>query len=193
MAMQYETRDFSRLLGMEGFSDTLLNNHFTLYQNYVKNTNLLLEKLETLSKEGKDRTPDYAELKRRFGFEWDGMRLHEYYFSNLGGNGELSPDSALYKRIVQDFGNFENWKKDFVSTGAMRGIGWVVLYEDPNNGSLFTSWIGEHEVNHLAGCSPILVMDVWEHAFLTDYGLNKAAYIEAFFKNVHWDAAAYRW
>ena len=181
MALQYEARDFSNLQGMEGFSETLLNNHFTLYQNYVKNTNLLLEKLEALVQEGKDRTPEYAELKRRFGFEWDGMRLHEYYFDNLGGKGSLDPGSALYKRIEQGFGSLDAWKKDFVSTGSMRGIGWVILYEDPTSGGLLNCWINEHEVNHLAGCAPILVMDVFEHAFMTDYGLNKAAYIEAFF------------
>jgi len=194
MALQYETRDFSHLLGMDGFSETLLNNHFTLYQNYVKNTNLLLEKLEALAKDAKDRTPDYAELKRRLGFEWNGMRLHEHYFDNLGGGAGLDSNNAFYKRIVQDFGSFEDWKKDFISTGSMRGIGWVILYEDPSTGGLLNCWINEHEVNHLAGCTPILVMDVFEHAFVTDYGLNKAAYIvEAFFKNIKWDEVAKRY
>jgi len=193
MALQYEAKDFSNLKGMEGFSETLLNNHFTLYQNYVKNTNLVLENLHAMGQEGKAPTPDYAELKRRFGFEWDGMRLHEYYFGNLGGKASLDPNSAPYKRIVQDFGGIEDWKKDFISTGSMRGIGWVILYEDPSNGGLLNCWINEHEVSHLAGATPILVMDVWEHAFLTDYGLNKAAYIETFFKNVNWDEVTKRY
>lgn len=192
MATQYEARDFSNLIGMAGFSETLLKNHFTLYQGYVKNTNLLLEKLEAILKAGDDRSPEYAELKRRLGFEFNGMRLHELYFGNLGGSGELDSGSALRKRIEQDFGSFDNWKKDFISTGSMRGVGWTVLYQDPETGSLMNCWVNEHHVNHLAGCLPILVMDVWEHAFLTDYQLNRAGYIDAFFQNVNWSAAAQR-
>jgi len=178
---------------MPGFSDTLLNNHFKLYQGYVKNTNLLLEKLHTLLKEGKERTPEYAELKRRFGFEFNGMRLHEYYFGNLGGKGELSKESDLYKRMVKDFGSYKNWKKDFISTGSMRGIGWVVLYQDFGSGCFINSWINEHEVNHLAGCQPILIMDVFEHAYITDYQLNRAQYMESFFKNINWEKVARRY
>lgn len=189
---EYIVKDFSHLLGMSGFSDTLLKNHFKLYQGYVKNTNLLLDKLAALLKEGKELTPEYAELKRRFGFEFNGMRLHEYYFGNLGGKRELDKENALYKRTVKDFASFDAWKKDFISTGSMRGIGWVVLYQDPKSGHLINSWINEHEVNHLAGCQPILVMDVFEHAYLTDYQLNRAQYMEAFFKNINWEKVAER-
>jgi Fe-Mn family superoxide dismutase len=192
MAEQYQAADFSGLLGMEGFSDTLLQNHFKLYQGYVKNTNLLVEKLQAMLKEGKTDTPEYAELKRRFGFEFNGMRLHEYYFGNLKGKGELASSSPLYAAIARDFGSFDAWRKDFTSTGTMRGIGWVVLYLDQQGGRLFNSWIGEHEVNHPAGCKPILVMDVWEHAYMLDYQLERGKYIEAFFKNINWEAAAKR-
>jgi len=186
---QYSPEDFSHLLGMPGFSDTMLKNHFKLYQGYVKNTNLLLKKLQTFLTEGKEGTPEYAELKRRLGFEFNGMRLHEYYFGNLGGKKELDSKSSLYKK---GFGSFSNWKKDFTSTGSMRGIGWVILYQDPQSSRLFNSWINEHEVNHLAGCIPVLVMDVFEHAYLTDYQLDRKKYIEAFFKNINWDTAANR-
>jgi Fe-Mn family superoxide dismutase len=188
----YEAKDYSHLVGMAGFSDILLNNHFKLYQGYVKNTNLIIEKLHALSKEGKDNTPEYSELKRRFGFEFNGMRLHEYYFGNLGRKNELDAKSPLYKIMVRDFGSFEAWKKDFISTGSMRGIGWVVLYYDAKSNRIFNCWINEHEVSHLAGCKPILVMDVFEHAYMTDYQLNRANYIEAFFKNINWDACAQR-
>ena len=68
----------------------------------------------------------------------------------------------------------------------MRGIGWTILYQDNVTGGLFNQWINEHEVGHFAGCIPILVMDVFEHAFITDYGLKRADYIAAFFKNVNW-------
>jgi Fe-Mn family superoxide dismutase len=191
-AEPYEAKDYSHLLEMPGFSDTLLNNHFKLYQGYVKNTNLLSEKLNTLLKKGEDRTPVYAELKRRFGFEFNGMRLHEYYFGNLGGKNELDEKSPLYKKMVRDFGSFDAWKKDFISTGSMRGIGWVVLYWDPKSDRIFNCWINEHEVSHLAGCKPIVVMDVFEHAYMTDYQLNRAQYMEAFLKNINWDMAAKR-
>jgi superoxide dismutase, Fe-Mn family len=188
----YQAADFHTLLGMEGFSDTLLQNHFKLYQGYVKNTNLLLEKLTSMLKEGKTEGPEYAELKRRFGFEFDGMRLHELYFGNLGGKKDLDPASPLYSELVRGFGSFAQWKKDFIATGLMRGIGWVVLYQDNQTGRLVNSWINEHETNHLAGCKPLLVMDVFEHAYMTDYQLDRAKYIEAFFKNLNWDAVTKR-
>jgi Fe-Mn family superoxide dismutase len=186
--MAYQAKDYSSLVGMEGFSDTLINNHFTLYQGYVTNTNTVMDTLATMLKEG-NTGPQYAELKRRLGFEFNGMRLHEYYFGNLGGNGALDSSGKLAQKLAEDFGSYEAWEKDFRATGAMRGIGWTVLYQDNVNGKLFNQWINEHEVGHPAGCIPVLVMDVFEHAFMIDYGLNRAGYIEAFFKNIDWSAA----
>jgi superoxide dismutase, Fe-Mn family len=183
----YQTHDYARLAGTPGFSDTLLNNHFKLYQGYVKNVNTLLEKMNALLVEAKDRTPEYAELKRRFGWEFNGMRLHEYYFENLGGKKPLDIKGALYKKIGGDFGTFEAWKQDFVSTGVMRGIGWVILYQDALSGKLFNVWINEHDAGHLSGAKPLLVMDVFEHAFITDYQLERPKYIEAFFNVIDWD------
>jgi len=187
--MAYEIQDFKGLIGMEGFSETLLLNHFTLYQGYVTNTNKLLDLLGVMLKEGKLGTPEYAELKRRFGFEFDGMRLHEYYFGNLGGREPLEKSGRLGRKLAQDFGSYEGWEKDFRATGAMRGVGWTILYEDNVSGRLINQWINEHETGHLAGCQPILVMDVFEHAFMIDYGLKRADYIEAFFKNINWEVA----
>jgi superoxide dismutase, Fe-Mn family len=184
----YSAKDFSRLKGMPGFSDQALQLHFTLYQGYVKNTNILLEELSKIA----PNTPAYAEMKRRLGWEFDGMRLHELYFGNLGGNGQLAADGKIAKRLTDQFGSVENWANDFKATGAMRGIGWVVLYEDPVNGRLINTWINEHDVGHLAGCTPLLIMDVFEHAFIPDYGLKKAEYIEAFFKNIDWKAVETR-
>lgn len=184
--MAYSAQDYSRLIGMAGFSDTLLNNHFTLYQGYVKNTNKLMETLAAMLREDGTATPEYAELKRRMGFEFNGMRLHEYYFANLGGSGDAGKAPLLKARLTEDFGSLDAWEKDFRATGAMRGIGWVVLYQDNLTGRLFNQWINEHETGHWAGCSIILVMDVFEHAFLTDYGLKRAAYIDAFFGSIDW-------
>jgi len=190
--MTYQAKDYSHLIGMEGFSQTLLQNHFTLYQGYVTNTNKLRDLLAAMLKEGKAGTPEYSELKRRFGFEFNGMRLHEYYFENLGGRTPLEKAGALTKKLADAYGSYDDWEQDFRATGAIRGIGWVILYQDNVTGGLFNQWINEHEVGHLAGCRPILVMDVFEHAFMTDYGLKRADYIAAFFKNIDWKAMAGR-
>jgi superoxide dismutase, Fe-Mn family len=183
-AMSYKAKDFTKLLGMAGFSDTLLKNHFTLYEGYINNTNKLID---TLMKTPKDAmNPQYAELKRRFGFEFDGMRLHELYFENLGGKAEFDKGGKLGKKFADCFGSSEDWEADFKATGKIRGVGWTILYQDNANGECFNQWIDEHENNHPAGCKPILVMDVWEHAFTIDYGLKRADYIDAFFKNINW-------
>lgn len=194
--MEYQARDFSRLKGMKGFSDMLLSNHFTLYQGYVNNTNLYMRKFREMNADAKD--PSWAELKRRFAFEFDGMRLHEFYFDNLGGNGQLQPNSDLYKELDEQFGGFDNWKKDFAATGSVRGIGWAVLYLDMGSGEshksrLINCWINEHHVGHLPGCQPILVMDVWEHAYMNDYQLDRASYISSFMQNINWDMAQRRY
>lgn len=190
--MPYEATDFSYLVGMEGFSEDLLKMHFKLYQGYVKNTNLLLDKLKDYAHSGRSDTPEYAELKRRLGFEFNGMRLHEYYFGNLGGSGKLKSDNELYEAIQVNFGSFDKWKKDFIATGSMRGIGWVVLYEDMYTGRLINMWINDHETGHLTGCNPLIVLDVFEHAYLLDYGLDRAKYIDAFFSHLDWGAVAER-
>ena len=185
--MPYTAKDYSNLIGMEGFSETLLKNHFTLYQGYVTNTNKLIDLLAAMVTEGKVGTPEYSELKRRIGFEFNGMRLHEYYFDNLGGKGVLDKSSKLGRKLTEDFGSYEAWEADLKGTGKMRGIGWTILYQDNITGKLLNQWINEHETGHLAGCIPLLVMDVFEHAFITDYGLKRPDYIEAFFKNINWE------
>ena len=190
--MTYTAKDYSSLIGMEGFSETLLNNHFTLYQGYVTNTNKLLDSLEAMLKEDKVGAPEYAELKRRLGFEFNGMRLHEYYFENLGGKAALDKSAKLGNKLAEEFGSYEDWEKDFRATATMRGIGWTILYQDNITGRLLNQWINEHETGHPAGCTPILVLDVFEHAFMIDYGLKRADYIEAFFKNLNWSAAEAR-
>lgn len=190
--MAYTAKDYSKLIGMEGFSKQLLENHFALYQGYVTNTNKLADILSQMLKDGKTGTPEYAELKRRFGWEFNGMRLHEYYFDNLGGTEPLDKNSALYQTLEKQFGSYQNWENDFKATGSMRGIGWTILYRDNMNGVLYNQWINEHDMGHLAGCTPILVLDVFEHAFMIDYGLKRADYINAFIKNINWKEAVSR-
>ncbi len=186
--MNYEPKNFDRLLGIDGFSEQLLKNHFTLYQGYVNNTNKLADILASFTKEEKTGAPEYAELKRRFGWEFNGVKLHEYYFGNMVKGGK-TPDknSGLFQKISEDFRSYENWEKDFKSVGAMRGIGWTILYYDKESDRIFNIWINEHDTGHLAGAVPLLVMDVFEHAYMLDYGLKRMDYIEAFFKSIDWE------
>lgn len=185
--MTYTPQNFDHLLGTPGFSEQLLKNHFTLYQGYVTNTNKLMDTMMQMVKDGKAGTPEFAELKRRFGWEFNGMRLHELYFGNMAKVGKaLNQNSALARKLVEQFGSLETWENAFRAVGAMRGIGWVVLAYDSVGGKFFNLWINEHDVGHLAGAVPILVMDVFEHAYMLDYGLKKVDYIGAFFKAVDW-------
>ncbi len=191
--MAYTANNYEQLLGLTGFSDTLLKNHFTLYQGYVTNANKLSDLLLQMVKDGKTAVPEYAETKRRFGWEFNGMRLHELYFGNLSkGAAALDKNSGLAKKIAEEFGSYENWEKDAKATATMRGIGWVVLYLDPVSKRLFNCWINEHDGGHLSGAVPLLVLDVFEHAFMIDYGLKRADYIEAFFKALNWATVAER-
>ena len=187
----YKETNFNHLLGAPGFSDNLLNTHFGLYQGYVKNTNMLADRLKELTE--KAGPGEYAELKRRFGWEFNGMRLHEYYFENLTKEQKaFDNNSELVKKIIADFGSYESWEKDFKVIGAMRGIGWVILYYDSLADSLFNVWINEHDSGHFAGATPILIMDVFEHAFMLDYGLKRTDYIESFFNAIDWGAVIKR-
>ncbi|MGA2392952.1 MAG: Fe-Mn family superoxide dismutase [Candidatus Lustribacter sp.] len=179
-----------KLAGLKGISDRTLETHFGLYEGYVKNTNLLNEQRTELIRSGKGSAADlpFAELTRRLGFEYNGMVLHELYFDNLTANGNGTPSSGnLYNTAGASFGDFETWKKDFAAVGGMRGVGWAIAYQDPKNGRLSNHWVTLHEDGNVAGFKPILVMDVWEHAFLLDYKPSeRSKYIEAFFSNVDW-------
>lgn len=189
----YTSKKYTHLLGTPGFSDALLTNHFTLYEGYVKNVNGVSEKLEALAKEGKRSAPEYAELKRRFGWEWNGMRLHELYFGNMkNGGSTIDNASALAQKIAGQWGSVDEWAKGFKATGAMRGIGWTILAYDKEADRLFNVWINEHDVGHLAGATPVLVMDVFEHAFMLDYGVKRADYIDAFWRAIDWEAVSAR-
>lgn len=184
----YNAEDYSQILGTPGFSDELLRDHFTLYEGYVKNVNMLLEKLAITDAS----TPEGAELRRRFGWEFNGMRLHELYFGNIRKKPSVLGDGNLKKRIEREYGSIEKWEKDFRSVGAMRGIGWVVLTEDRKNGGFLNTWVNEHDTGHLAEGVPLLVMDVFEHAYVRDYGIKRTEYIDSFIAAIDWDAVGAR-
>ncbi len=184
------------LSGLQGISDQTLAVHFGLYEGYVKNTNLLNEQIAEKIKSGavSGADPGFAEITRRLGFEYNGMVLHEYYFDNMTSGGTGSPTSGkLFDAVSASFGDFETWKKDFAAVGGMRGVGWAIAYQDPKSGRISNHWITLHEDGNVAGYKPIVVMDVWEHAFLLDYKpAERSKYIESFFANVDWAATEAR-
>lgn len=199
----YQPKSFDHLLGTPGFSDALLTNHFALYRGYVANTNKLAEMLTYLREKHPmtlAKSLEYAELKRRFGWEYNGMRLHEYYFENISKKEEEcipNVDSLFAEALGKHFGGhedwaYENWRIDFLATGAMRGIGWVILYKDMETGNLFNTWVTEHDMGHLSGAVPLLVLDVFEHAYALDYGINRADYLEAFMSAINWNTVEKR-
>ncbi len=187
----YKAKQFN-LSGLRGISDQTLEMHFKLYEGYVKETNNLQEKISQILKDGKvdqEEMPAYSEIKRRLGFEYNGMVLHEYYFGNLKKAGAGQPDakSSYVTAAASSFGGYDLWKTDFIGVGKMRGVGWAICYQDPTTGQLSNHWISLHEIGNVAGYHPVLVMDVWEHAFLLDYKpAERAKYIEAFFANIDW-------
>ncbi len=196
-ADSYKARQFN-LSGLKGISDETLELHFKLYEGYVKETNNLTEKIWQFIQDGKvdqEEMPAYSELTRRLGFEYNGMVLHEYYFENLKkgtGKGEPDRSSKFLKATEASFGSYDIWKADFEGIGKMRGVGWAICYENPANHRLSNHWISLHETGNVAGFNPILVMDVWEHAYLLDFKTERPKYIEAFFSNIDWSAAESR-
>ena len=187
----YKAREFN-LSGLNGISDETLEMHFKLYEGYVKETNNLTDRITSFIQDGnvdQEEMPAYSELTRRLGFEYNGMVLHEYYFENLksGGGGDPDRTARFIKAAESSFGSYEIWKADFVGIGKMRGVGWAICNQNPSNGRLSNHWITLHETGNVAGFDPVLVMDVWEHAYLLDYKpAERPKYIEAFFSNIDW-------
>jgi Fe-Mn family superoxide dismutase len=183
---KYEEKKFS-IGELAGISEKTNATHLKLYAGYVKNTNIIFEKLSELSADEEKNSYAIAETRRRIGFEFDGMRNHEYFFPQFeGGAKDVDKESDLFRAITEQFGSFEKWKQMFTNTALTRGIGWAILYKD-TDGTLINAWIGEHELGHLTGLSPILLFDMWEHAFILDFApADKAKYVEALFANLNW-------
>jgi superoxide dismutase, Fe-Mn family len=189
----YKLHQF-QLVGLKGLSEKQIDVHLKLYAGYVTNVNTLNDKLAAMSRDGKIGTPEWAEVTRRLGFEYDGMVLHEYYFGNLkAGGSELQATSPVGAAIAESFGSIEAWMADFRGIAMMRGVGWAVLFQDPVTGWLSNHWLSLHQEGAPVGFKPILALDVWEHAFLIDYvPAERPKYIDAFFANVDWGAAEQR-
>lgn len=185
----YEAIKFDHLIGLAGMSTEMIQNHLTLYEGYVTNVNKVAE----LLKVAEPNSPQANELRRRFGWEWSGMRLHELYFKNLTKDLDtIAAGGELEKSIIENFGSFDAWLTEWRSLGLTRGIGWVALVRDTTTGRLFNIWIGEHDMGQLAGTDMLLIMDVWEHAYMTDYGIKRPAYIESFVQAIDWQVVEKR-
>lgn len=188
--IMYQEEQFS-LPELKGISARQIEAHLKLYAGYVKNSNALMSKITELKADSDANALVLAELKRRFGFEFDGMRLHELYFSALGGDGSMQ--GALAEALAKQWGSLDAWLAEFKAVGAMRGIGWALLTYDAKSGIFHNVWVSDHELGHLAGLPILLAMDVWEHAFLLDYlPAERMTYINAFFQNLRWDVVEAR-
>ena len=173
---------------LKGISAKTIEEHLKLYSGYVKFSNLILEKIDELAKDAEKNAYALGELQRRFGFEFDGMRNHEYYFKSFEGGAKApSADSALKSAVEAEWGSFDGWLARFKSIAMTRGVGWAILYYDPVTKRLLNAWIDEQHLGHLTGLSPILALDMWEHSFVADYQPSgKKTYVEDFFANLNW-------
>ncbi len=181
----YTAKNYEELIGINGFSDEALRLHFTLYEGYVKNVNSILEKFDGNKLE--KGSIEMSETQRRFGWEYNGMKLHEIYFESISKTpNKINPESALAKKIDEIYGSFEKFLEALKNTGVMRGIGWVALVKEENTNELFTLWFEEHNTGIFANSKVLLCIDMLEHAFLLDFGTKKADYIDAFLENVDW-------
>jgi Fe-Mn family superoxide dismutase len=186
--MTYTPRTFN-LTGLKNLSQKQIDVHIALYEGYVKHTNLILEKIEKMKLEDAEGNAFVInELRRRLGFEFDGMRMHEYYFEQLE-EGHVAPatESPLVDVATERYGSWDKFMAHIREVAGTRGIGWVVVYFDPKARTLHTMWVGDHELGQLAGLPIILAIDMWEHAFMVDYlPADKKSYVEAFFENLNW-------
>ncbi|MCE9517534.1 Fe-Mn family superoxide dismutase [Candidatus Nomurabacteria bacterium] len=172
---------------LTGIGAKNIEEHLKLYKGYVTNANLILEKINTLSEDAENNAYIIAELRRRFPFEFDGMRNHEYYFSQFEGEHTPVSDSKLKEKIAQTWGSFDSWLEQFKAIAMTRGIGWAVLYYDDKTDKLLQTWVDEQHLGQLIGLKPILALDMWEHAYVYDYPTSeKKKYVEAFFANINW-------
>ena len=173
---------------LKGISQKTTDTHLKLYSGYVKHTNLILDQIAELSKDPEKNSFALGELQRRFGFEFDGMRNHEYFFKQFeGGANEITAGGKLHQAIEKEWGSFDAWLARFKAVALTRGIGWAILYYDPIADKLVNAWVDEQHLGHLTSLNFVLGLDMWEHSYLIDYApADKKNYVEAFFENLSW-------
>ena len=180
-----------------GISQKTIEEHLKLYSGYVKSANLIIEKIGSLRSTDEEITKNtylISELQRRFSFEFDGMRNHEYYFEQFeGGAKTIDNESELVDKIKETWGSVDAWLLRFKEIAMTRGVGWAVLYFDKETNTLNHSWVEEQHLGHLTGAKVILALDMWEHSYMLDYvPSEKKKYVEAFFENLNFSVAEKR-
>ncbi|MCA9359330.1 superoxide dismutase [Candidatus Kaiserbacteria bacterium] len=190
--MKYEPLTFD-IPEIPGISTETITGHIGLYHGYVKHVNLIREKIEAYSNDPDNNAYAIAEMQRRLGFEFGGMRNHEYYFSQLEGGASPLPEGTLKSKIENQWGSFEAWQERFKKIAMTRGVGWAMLYHDPHTDQLVQTWVDEQHVGHLVDLDIIFALDMWEHSYMRDYpSSEKNIYIDAFFNAVNWNTVADR-
>ncbi len=191
--MTYEKRTFT-LPELKGISKKQIDVHLALYEGYVKHVNLIMEKIAAMKEtDAEGNAYAIAEVRRRLGFEFNGMRMHEYYFEQFEGEKSGNPESGLAKAATEKYGSGENFLKHIREVSGSRGIGWVVVYYDSVGKQLHTAFVNDHELGTLATLPVILALDLWEHAYMVDYvPAEKKNYIDAFFENLNWSVCEAR-
>jgi superoxide dismutase, Fe-Mn family len=178
----FKAKEFN-LPNIDGISVSQIEEHLKLYKGYVTHSNKIVSQIEEWKKTDTDPYL-ISELRRRFGFEFDGMRSHEYYFGALeGGLNPINQESGLSKKITEQFGSFENAMSELKNVAMTRGSGWAIMYFDKEYGRIQIAWIDEHHLGHLSSLQIIIAIDMWEHAFMVDYlPSEKLKYIESYIK-----------
>lgn len=190
--MTYQPLSFT-IPELEGISPETIENHLSLYKGYVKHVNLIHEKITAYSNDPENNNYAIAEMQRRLGFEFGGMRNHEYYFSQFEGGHHTLPEGTLKNKLESQWGSVDMWLHHFKAIAMTRGIGWAMLYHDPHTDQLVQTWVDEQHIGQLADLDIILALDMWEHSYMHDYlSADKGKYIEAFFKNLNWEVVSGR-
>lgn len=190
--MKYEAKTFN-LPEVEGISKGTMDNHLGLYQGYVKHVNVIDLKIKELSTDVATNAYAIGELQRRLGFEFCGMRNHEYYFEQFEGGSRPLPEGRLKKLIEAQWDSVEIWLNGFTQIAKARGVGWAMLYFDPKTNQLVQTWVDEQHIGQLVDVDIILALDMWEHSYLMDYTSgDKGKYIDAFFAAINWEVVALR-
>ena len=189
MARNYTPKTFN-IPKLDGISKAQIDAHIKLYEGYVKHTNTIYDKVTEWLHNGQgNHDYEVKELWRRFGFEFDGMRNHEYYFGALvDGAKPFDPESAVGKAILEYFGSFEALKHGMELVSKTRGSGWTMLYFDPTVSEFIIGWADEHHLGILSTLPVIIALDCWEHAYMIDHDTTgRGAYVDAYFKNLNWE------
>ena len=190
--MQYEAKTFD-IPTLDGISQESIDLHLGLYAGYVKHVNLIREKIAAYSNDQDNNGYAIAEMQRRLGFEFGGMKNHEYYFSQFEGGAKPLPDGTLKDMITSQWGDFDTWLQRFKTIASTRGVGWAMLYYDKDTNQLVQTWVDEQHLGQLADTHIVLALDMWEHSYMRDYlPAQKGEYIDAFFKNLNWEVVASR-